>query len=239
VELWNTPGSRILDNDISDGRDGVFSVTSRDNLIRGNRFRALRYAVHFMYTNTSTVADNTSLGNDIGYAMMYSGHLTLAGNVSDGDRAHGLLFNYANDSRIEGNVVRGSEKCVFIYNANKNRFVGNWFEGLPDRRAFHRRLRAQCDHGQCLRRQPHAGDVCRHAHARLGRSRVRQLLERQSGLRSFRPRHRRCGVPAERCGGPSDLAGTGRETAAEQPGIAGAALGAGGLPGDPSRRRVG
>jgi nitrous oxidase accessory protein len=129
VELWNTPGSRILDNDISDGRDGVFSVTSRDNLIRGNRFRALRYAVHFMYTNTSTVADNTSLGNDIGYAMMYSGHLTLAGNVSDGDRAHGLLFNYANDSRIEGNVVRGSEKCVFIYNANKNRFVGNWFEG--------------------------------------------------------------------------------------------------------------
>ncbi len=31
---------------------------------------------------------------------------------------------------IEGNaVLRGGEKCVFIYNANKNQFRGNWFEG--------------------------------------------------------------------------------------------------------------
>jgi nitrous oxidase accessory protein len=129
IELWNTPGSRIIDNDISDGRDGVFSVTSRQNEIRGNRFRGLRFAVHFMYTNASTVADNVSIGNDIGYAMMYSDRLRLDGNVSDGDREHGLLFNYANSSRIDGNVVRGSDKCVFIYNANKNRFTANWFEG--------------------------------------------------------------------------------------------------------------
>ena len=129
VELFDTPGSRIEDNDISGGRDGVFSVTSHANVVRGNSFRQLRFAVHFMYTNGSTVADNVSRGNDIGYAMMYSDRLVLDGNVSDGDREHGLLFNYANDSRITGNVVRGSEKCVFIYNANKNRFSGNWFEG--------------------------------------------------------------------------------------------------------------
>lgn len=129
VSLWNTPGSRIIDNDISDGRDGVFSVTSHDNLVQGNRFRTLRFAVHFMYTNGSTVTDNVSVGNDIGYAMMYSDRLTLIGNVSDRDRDHGMLFNYANDLRIEDNVVRGSDKCVFIYNANKNRFSGNWFEG--------------------------------------------------------------------------------------------------------------
>lgn len=129
VELWNTPGSRIIDNDFEGGRDGVFSVTSRNNLVQGNRFRNLRFAVHFMYTNASIVADNVSVGNDIGYAMMYSDHLVLTGDVSDGDREHGMLFNYANDSRIVGNVVRNSEKCVFIYNANKNRFTANWFEG--------------------------------------------------------------------------------------------------------------
>jgi parallel beta-helix repeat protein len=50
-------------------------------------------------------------------------------NVSDGDREHGLLFNYVNASGITGNVVHGSQKCVFISNANKNRFEGNWFEG--------------------------------------------------------------------------------------------------------------
>ncbi len=129
VELFDTPGSRILDNDISYGRDGVFSVNSRDDEVRGNRFRNLRFAVHFMYTNHSTVADNVSVGNDIGYAMMYSDYLVVTGNASDRDRDHGMLFNYANDSQVIDNAVRAGEKCVFIYNANKNRFVGNWFEG--------------------------------------------------------------------------------------------------------------
>lgn len=128
VDLFDSPGSRIIDNDFSYGRDGVFSVNSRDNEIRDNRFRDLRFAVHFMYTNKSAVIDNVSVGNDIGYAMMYSSRLVVTGNASERDREHGLLFNYANESRIENNAVRDSGKCVFIYNANKNRFSGNWFE---------------------------------------------------------------------------------------------------------------
>jgi nitrous oxidase accessory protein len=128
ISLWNTPGTQIIGNDITSGRDGVFSVTSRDDVIRGNGFHDLRFAVHFMYTNNSEVSDNTSEGNDVGYVMMYSDRLTLRGNVSDRDRDHGLLFNYANGSTVEGNAVRGSEKCVFIYNANKNVFRDNWFE---------------------------------------------------------------------------------------------------------------
>jgi nitrous oxidase accessory protein len=129
ISLWNTPGSQIVDNDIRSGRDGVFSVTSNHNLVRGNTFHDLRFAVHFMYTNDSEVADNDSAGNTVGYVLMYSDRLRVHDNVSDGDRDHGLLFNYANESVVEGNVVRGGDKCVFIYNANKNRFTGNWFEG--------------------------------------------------------------------------------------------------------------
>jgi nitrous oxidase accessory protein len=128
ISIWNAPGSRILDNELEGGRDGVFAVSSKQNTIRGNRLHGLRFAVHFMYTNESEVADNISIGNDVGYVMMYSDRLRLHDNVSDGDRDNGLLFNYANASTIAGNVVRGSEKCVFIYNANKNRFTGNWFE---------------------------------------------------------------------------------------------------------------
>ena len=128
ISIWNAPGSRILDNELEGGRDGVFAVSSKQNTIRGNRLHGLRFAVHFMYTNESEVADNISIGNDVGYVMMYSNRLQLHDNVSDGDRDNGLLFNYANDSTIVGNVVRRSEKCVFVYNANKNRFTGNWFE---------------------------------------------------------------------------------------------------------------
>lgn len=129
VSLWNTPGSVIQDNDIRSGRDGVFSVSSNHNVVRGNSFHDLRFAVHFMYTNDTEVSGNLSEGNSAGYVMMYSDRLRLHDNITDADHDHGLLFNYANGSRIEGNVVRGSDKCVFVYNANKNRFAGNWFEG--------------------------------------------------------------------------------------------------------------
>jgi nitrous oxidase accessory protein len=123
----------------------------------------MRFAIHYMYTNDAVVADNVSVNNNVGYAIMFSHRLKVTGNVSQGDRDHGFLFNYANGSQIEGNLVlgqlqpaarwldggtrgehgvptddiapvAGSEraaptKCVFIYNANQNRFRGNWFEG--------------------------------------------------------------------------------------------------------------
>jgi nitrous oxidase accessory protein len=129
VAIYGAHDAKVLDNAFRYGRDGVFAVTSMHLTVGGNHFRDLRFAVHFMYSNSSVVFGNTSIGNDIGYAMMYSDHLELQDNVSENDRDHGMLFNYANYSRIADNVVRGGDKCVFIYNANKNRLVGNWFEG--------------------------------------------------------------------------------------------------------------
>ncbi len=159
VALWNAPGARVEGNDIRFGRDGIFVRVSRHNVFAGNRFRDLRFGVHYMYTNDSEVRDNASLGNHVGYAIMYSQRLRVTGNLSGGDRDHGLLFNYANQSEIVGNHVRGGSaatvaraaaededrehavpgggedslarpgKCVFIYNSNRNRFTGNRFEG--------------------------------------------------------------------------------------------------------------
>ena len=130
VHLWNAPGSVIEDNDIRFGRDGIFVTTSARNVFRGNRFRDLRFAVHSMYANDAEIVDNISMGNHTGYALMYSRHLHVHGNSSEGDRDHGILLNYVNESGIAGNVVRrGGSKCVFLYNANKNRLRDNRFEG--------------------------------------------------------------------------------------------------------------
>jgi nitrous oxidase accessory protein len=128
VQLWNTPGSVVEDNDIRYGRDGIFVTTSQNNVFRGNRLRDLRFAIHYMYTNDSEVSGNRSTGNHVGYALMYSDRLQIFGNVSDADRDRGLFFNYANNSDIRGNrVTGGAEKCVFIYNANINHIHGNYF----------------------------------------------------------------------------------------------------------------
>lgn len=130
VYVWNAPGARVLDNDITGGRDGIFTVTSKQNVFRGNRLHGVRFAIHYMYTNDSEVSDNLSIGNHAGYVLMYSDRIRVLNNVSVGDRDHGILLNYENASDIEGNaVLDGGLKCVFIYNANKNVFRRNRFEG--------------------------------------------------------------------------------------------------------------
>lgn len=166
VTIWNAPGAKVLDNDISYGRDGIATNASKKNVFSGNRFSNLRFAIHYMYTNDSEISGNVSTGNSVGYAIMYSNRLKVTDNLSDGDRDHGLLLNTANSSEIRGNTVigrmqpldrwlsagiqsgehgmpapeaqetgavagerLGPEKCVFIYNANRNRFTDNHFEG--------------------------------------------------------------------------------------------------------------
>ena len=54
---------RSIDNDIRFGRDGIFVIASKRNVFTGNRFRDLRFAVHYMYTNDSEISDNVSIGN--------------------------------------------------------------------------------------------------------------------------------------------------------------------------------
>ena len=127
VTLWNTPGTRVLDNDISAGRDGIFVNTSKLNTFSGNRFHDLRYAVHYMYTNDSEISGNVSTGTDIAYAIMYSHRLVVRDNVALDSHEQGLMLNYANHSTIANNTVDRAGKCVFIYNANRNTFLDNHF----------------------------------------------------------------------------------------------------------------
>ena len=130
VSIWNAPGAKVIGNDIRLGRDGIFVNTSKENEFRDNRFSGLRFAIHYMYTHDSKITGNRSRGNHVGWALMYSDRLEVRDNLSEGDRDHGLLMNYVNDSVVTGNVVRSSEnKCLFIYNAHRNRIAHNWFEG--------------------------------------------------------------------------------------------------------------
>ena len=130
VYVWNTEGALIEGNDIRYGRDGIFSNISRHNIYRGNLFRDLRFAVHYMYTNDSEVSGNISIGNHLGFAIMFSNRITVTDNWSLGDWGHGLMLNFANRGDIAGNLVRGgATKCLFIFNANSNLIAGNRFEG--------------------------------------------------------------------------------------------------------------
>lgn len=130
VYVWNAPGALVIGNSVKFGRDGIFVNSSRKNSFRNNRFEALRFAVHYMYANDSDVTGNLSIGNHLGFAIMFSSRVSIIGNTSINDRDHGIMLNYANSSELKGNLVRnGGEKCLFMYNANKNVMQHNHFEG--------------------------------------------------------------------------------------------------------------
>lgn len=129
IYIWNSPGTVIEGNSIRYGRDGIFSNTSADSFYRNNLLRDLRFAVHFMYTRNTEVSGNISIGNHLGFAIMFSDRAVVKDNLSLGDREHGLMLNYANNADVAGNLVRGgAKKCLFIYNAHKNLIWNNRFQ---------------------------------------------------------------------------------------------------------------
>lgn len=130
IYVWNSPGTVVEGNLVRWGRDGIFSNASKKGTYRNNLFRDLRFAVHYMYTHDSTVSGNISIGNHLGFAIMFSDRVVITDNLSLGDREHGAMLNFANGADVAGNLVRGgTKKCLFIYNAHKNLIANNRFEG--------------------------------------------------------------------------------------------------------------
>lgn len=130
IYVWNSPGALVEGNSVRWGRDGIFSNASKRDVFRNNIFRDLRFAVHYMYTNDTEVSGNVSIGNHLGFAIMFSDRVVVKDNLSLGDRSNGVMLNYANSADISGNLVRGgAEKCLFIYNSHKNLIFQNRFQG--------------------------------------------------------------------------------------------------------------
>ncbi|WP_300515230.1 nitrous oxide reductase family maturation protein NosD [Aliiroseovarius sp.] len=130
IYVWNAPGAEVIGNDVRYGRDGIFTNVSQRNVFRDNVFRDLRFAVHYMYTNDSVVEGNISIGNHLGFALMYSDRIVVKGNTSINDRDHGVMLNYTKQSDVFANLVTGgTEKCAFVYNSHKNLIADNTFTG--------------------------------------------------------------------------------------------------------------
>ena len=105
--IWNAPGALIENNVVRFGRDGIFTRVSKRDTFRGNRFEKTRFAIHYMYTSDSVIEDNVSIDNTVGYAIMFSDRVKVVGNVSEGDRDHGVMINSSNYTEVRDNRVTG------------------------------------------------------------------------------------------------------------------------------------
>lgn len=120
IELYNTTGARIIGNNISFVRDGIYVDVSHHAIFRGNKIHNVRYGTHYMNSYYNTWEDNDSYHNRGGLALMMTRNQIVRNNRAWGNSDHGIMLRTIQDSVIEGNVVSGNARGFFIYDAEYN-----------------------------------------------------------------------------------------------------------------------
>lgn len=109
VSVWHARNSRILDNTISDARDGVYLSFTDGVLVAGNAVSRCRYGLHSMSSLNASFSHNTLSGNLLGAALMQSDRLVLRGNRieqhREGSAAYGVLLKDIGDLVAEDNII--------------------------------------------------------------------------------------------------------------------------------------
>ena len=125
IQLYNTEGAQIIDNNISFVRDGIYVDVSHHAVFRGNRIHHSRYGTHYMNSHYNVWESNDSYHNRGGLALMMTRHQVVRNNRAWGNSDHGIMLRTIQDSVIEGNIVAGNERGFFIYDAEYNTLRNN------------------------------------------------------------------------------------------------------------------
>ena len=125
VQLYNTKGARILNNNISFVRDALYVDVSHHAVFRGNKLHHSRYGTHYMNSYYNLWEDNDTYLNRGGLALMEVRDQVVRGNRAWGNSDHGIMLRTLQDSVIENNVVAENGRGFFIYDVEYITLRGN------------------------------------------------------------------------------------------------------------------
>ncbi len=137
IQVANVTHSHVYNNEAYEVRDGVYVISSQNNLIEANTMHHLRYGIHYMYSYDNTVKDNTAYSTRAGYALMSSRRLTITGNKTTDSEDYGFLFNFITQSTFTNNHIKNvwtkpenkvlgrDGKGLFVYNSGFNTLENN------------------------------------------------------------------------------------------------------------------
>lgn len=128
VQLFDTAGTVVEDNDITRVRDGIYFSWASEVVGRNNTMWNLRFGVHYMYSDNCRLEGNVAFDNDVGFALMVSNDLELVENVAVNNRGpsgHGILILHIEDTTLRGNEVVGNKKGFHMDNSQRITIVEN------------------------------------------------------------------------------------------------------------------
>lgn len=122
IHLWSVKAPRIIDNNVSGMRDGIYlEFVDEAEIYRNTSSDNNRYGLHYMFSDGGRYYGNTFKRNGAGVAVMYSDNVDMMDNLFEhnwGPSAYGLLLKDINHSKIEGN--RFYRNTVAIYSEGTN-----------------------------------------------------------------------------------------------------------------------
>ena len=138
VQLNLVTDAEIRGNEIWHTRDGLYIISSQNNVLIDNYIHDLRYGIHYMYSHSNRVENNFARNTRAGYALMQSRNLTVTGNRSESSQDYGILLNFITYSELRVNSIDGviqqrnkvsgaAGKALFVYNSLYNDFIDNRF----------------------------------------------------------------------------------------------------------------
>ncbi len=132
IHCWKSDSLRIIANEISNHRDGIYFEFVTNSIIWRNTAETnLRYGLHFMFSNNDAYIMNIFKNNGAGVAVMFSKGVKMFHNYFEenwGDGSYGLLLKEISDSYIENNKFIKNTTGVYMEGASRIHFEKNAFE---------------------------------------------------------------------------------------------------------------
>jgi nitrous oxidase accessory protein len=132
IHCWKSDSLRIIHNNISGHRDGIyFEFVTNSVIWRNVSHHNIRYGLHFMFSNNDSYVTNIFRANGAGVAVMFTKHVTMMNNSFEenwGDAAYGLLLKEISDSHISGNRFIRNTSGIWMEGTNRIKLERNAFE---------------------------------------------------------------------------------------------------------------
>lgn len=149
VQLWQTSGTIVSGNNITDNYEGILLDYSSGNSVTGNEITNNYFGVVLYYSSSNSFSGNNVTANDYGYGIWlyyssgnsiseskiaandfgiyleYSSNNSICNNKVTANRDYGILLYYSSNSSISGNDITNNSAGLYLGHSSNSSVRGN------------------------------------------------------------------------------------------------------------------